>query len=72
MAQLVKNPPVMWDTWIRSLGWEDPLEKRIQHRSVLTSTFQPEMLVCALTTLSRGLGAEAQASEISLQEEDWS
>ena len=27
MAQLVKNPPAMWDTWVRSLGWEDPLEK---------------------------------------------
>ena len=27
MAQLVKNPPTMWETWVRSLGWEDPLEK---------------------------------------------
>ena len=27
VAQLVKNPPAMWDTWIQSLGWEDPLEK---------------------------------------------
>ena len=27
MAQLVKNPPAMWDTWVQSLGWEDPLEK---------------------------------------------
>ena len=27
MAQLVKNPPVMWETWVRSLGWEDSLEK---------------------------------------------
>ena len=27
MAQLVKNPPVMWETWVQSLGWEDPLEK---------------------------------------------
>ena len=26
MAQLVKNPPAMQETWIRSLGWEDPLE----------------------------------------------
>ena len=24
MAQLVKNPPAMWETWVRSLGWEDP------------------------------------------------
>ena len=24
---MVKNPPVMWETWVRSLGWEDPLEE---------------------------------------------
>ena len=27
VAQLVKNPPAMWETWVRSLGWENPLEK---------------------------------------------
>ena len=27
LAQLVKNPPAGWETWVRSLGWEDPLEK---------------------------------------------
>ena len=27
MAQLVKNPSAMLETWVRSLGWEDPLEK---------------------------------------------
>ena len=27
VAQLVKNPPAVWETWVRSLGWEDPLEK---------------------------------------------
>ena len=27
VAQLVKNPPEMQDTWVWSLGWEDPLEK---------------------------------------------
>ena len=26
VAQLVKNPPTMWETWVRSLGWEDLLE----------------------------------------------
>ena len=26
MAQLVKNPPAMQETWVQSLGWEDPLE----------------------------------------------
>ena len=27
MAQLVKNPPAMRETWVQSLGWEDSLEK---------------------------------------------
>ena len=27
MAQSVKNPPAMWETWVRLLGWEDPLEE---------------------------------------------
>ena len=26
IAQLVNNSPAMWETWVRSLGWEDPLE----------------------------------------------
>ena len=28
MAQLVKNLPAMWKTWVCSLGWEDPLGER--------------------------------------------
>ena len=36
MAQLVKNPPAMWETWVRSVGWKDPLEKRKAiHSSIL-------------------------------------
>ena len=36
VAQLVKNPPAMWKTWVRSLGWEDPLEKGMAtHESIL-------------------------------------
>ena len=27
VAQLVKTPPAMWKIWVRSLGWEDPLEE---------------------------------------------
>ena len=33
VAQLVKNLPVMQETWVRSLGWEDPLEKRMATHS---------------------------------------
>ena len=27
MAQLLRNLPAMWETWVRSLGWKDPLGK---------------------------------------------
>ena len=36
MAQLVKNLPAMQETWVRSLGWNDPLEKgKATHSSML-------------------------------------
>ena len=36
VAQLVKNPPAMRETWVQSLGWEDPLEKgKATHSSIL-------------------------------------
>ena len=36
VAQLVKNPPAMRETRVRSMGWEDPLEKgRATHSSIL-------------------------------------
>ena len=36
VAQLVKNPPVKRETWVRFLGWEDPLEKgKVTYFSIL-------------------------------------
>ena len=36
VAQLVKNPSAMWETWVRSLGWEDPLEKgKATHSNIM-------------------------------------
>ena len=36
VVQMVKNLPVMWETWVLSLGWEDPLEKGMAtHSSIL-------------------------------------
>ena len=36
VAQLVKNSPAMWETWVQYLGWEDPLEKEVAtHSSIL-------------------------------------
>ena len=40
MAQLVKNPSAMQETWVRSLGWEDPLENgKATHSSILAWRF---------------------------------
>ena len=36
VAQPVRNLPAMWETWVRFLGWEDPLEKgKASHSSIL-------------------------------------
>ena len=38
VAQLVKNPPAIQETWVRFLGWEDPLQKgKATHSSTLAS-----------------------------------
>ena len=40
MAQLVKNPSAMRETWLPSLGWEDPLEKgKATHSSIVGLPF---------------------------------
>ena len=36
VSQMVKNLPAMWETWVQSLGWEDPLEEGMAtHSSIL-------------------------------------
>ena len=41
VVQLVKNPPAMWETWVGSLGWEDPLgEGKAAHSSILAQRRQ--------------------------------
>ena len=36
VSQTVKNPPAMWETWVGSLSWEDPLEEGMAtHSSIL-------------------------------------
>ena len=37
MAQLVKTLPAMWETWVYSLGWEDPLEYPLQYSGLENS-----------------------------------
>ena len=49
VAQLVKNLPAMQETWVRSLGWEDPLEKgKAAHSSILAWSI-PLTVVHAVT-----------------------
>ena len=41
VTQLVKNPPAMWETWVWSLDWEDPLEKgKATYSSILAWRIQ--------------------------------
>ena len=35
VAQTVKHLPTMWETWVQSLGWEDPLEKEMATHSIV-------------------------------------
>ena len=51
VTQIVKNPPAMWETWVGSLGWEDPLEKETTtHSNILAcripGTEEPDRLQC--------------------------
>jgi len=41
IALMVKNPPAMRETWVRSLGWEDPLEKGMATHSSLLAWIIP-------------------------------
>ena len=43
VAQLVKNPPAMWETWILSLGWEDTLVEGMQLIPVFLTRESPWM-----------------------------
>ena len=53
VAQLVKNMPVMWETGVQSLGWEDPLEKgKTTHSSILPGEFHVHGVTKSQTQLS--------------------
>ena len=44
VAQMVKNLPAMWETWVQSLGWEDALEKGMATHSRTPWTEEPGRL----------------------------
>ena len=40
VAELVKNPPAVWETWVQSLSWEELLEKgKVTNSSILAGEF---------------------------------
>ena len=64
VAQLVKNPPAMWETWVLVLGWEDPQEKgTATHSSILAWWTRP----CSPTkSVSPSVNLSHQEVSISL------
>ena len=52
VAQLVKNLPAMWETWVQSLGWEDPLEKG--------KTIQSSILAWRIPWTIQSMGSQSQ------------
>ena len=67
MAQTVKNPPAMGETWVRSLAWEDPLEKEwlLQHSYLENSTDRG-----AWQATVRGV-TKGQTEQLSLSFNEW-
>ena len=53
VTQLVKNLSAMWETWVWSLGWEDPLEKgMVTHSSILAWRILIVVLICISLMIS--------------------
>ena len=50
VAQMVKNPPATWETWVRFLGWEDPREEGMAtHSSILAWRMPKDRGACQAT-----------------------
>ena len=74
VAQLIKNPPAMRETWVQSLGWEDPLEKgKATHSSILTWRIQGRKESDTTEQLSRfGASLVAQTvKRLPAMQETW-
>ena len=54
MAQLVKNLPAMWETWVQALGWEDPLEEGMATHSLLWASLVAQMVKRQLAVRETG------------------
>ena len=66
VAQLVRNLPAVRDTWVRSLGWEDPLEKgKASHSSILAWTSM-DCIVNGVAQSQTRLKRPSSSSSLSL------
>ena len=58
-GSVVKNPPVMQETWVRSLAWEDPLEKEMStHSSMLAGKSQGQRKLAGYSSRGPRVGHE--------------
>ena len=51
MAQLVKNLPAVWEIWVQSLGWEDPMAKGKATHSRILARIIPWIVVHGVAKL---------------------
>ena len=50
-AQTVNNPLAMWETWVQSLSWEDPLEKEMTiHSNILAGESHGQSILVGYST----------------------
>ena len=57
VSQTVKNPPTMQETWIQSLGWEDPLRKG--------TAIHASILACRIPWTEEPAGLQSMGSQIA-------
>ena len=63
VAQMVKNLPVMWETWVRSLGWKDPVEEGMATYSSILAWRIPMDRAAWRTTVHEVAKSQAQLSD---------
>ena len=74
MVRMVKNPPTMWETWVQSLGWEDPLKKgkatQVLQRVGHDFHFHFLWMASLIAQLAKNLPAMQETPVLFLSQED--
>ena len=66
VAQMVENPPAMWDTWVQSLGWEDPLGEGMATNSSILAWRIPMNRGAWRATVLLGLQSQTLLKRLSI------